>query len=301
MKKFLLMGLVLLFLSAFVFAEEAKKKGKAKEDKKSKEMAFAHALFPANGRINPNEGTVEAWVSLSYSADNVMLTSRSSVRPMNFFTFVHRDELKKDGKKKSESEDPKMNIHIWTGQEQSLKNRLMFGSNIFSLPRKNGDFIMREISVDIAEFEWKKGEWYFVAFGWKKTESGFDTFLFVQGKRIDQSFPEDKEVSFPTDLDDFVISMGDNNRYAGGKGAIEVLKISKKFKTEEELNASMNGTLAKDESTLFLFDQAAVAGMKKSNSTSILGKDMKVDEKGVLIGPHKIISGKKGKAIQFFE
>ncbi len=300
-KRFLHLSVAAVLLISMSAGIAADKEKKNIDRKKEQEKEYGQAVFPAEGRIRMEEGTVEAWVSLDYSAKDILLQDESIITPMVFFSLIGRDRIvqeektKKDAGGKDEYDASEAEMHLLTQQGRAMSNSLKCSCSLFRLER--GKTVIRGMLEGLEDVGWKEKEWYFIAFGWKKTEVGYDSFLYVNGQRKEQSFDREESVKFPKSMKDHLISIGS---FRGARGAVESLRISGKFMSDSELETDMKNSLSKDDSTLFLFDVSALPAMKKVRQAD-LGKNTQVPDKGLFIGSSKTISGKHGKAVQFHE
>ncbi|GEM_PF-4401157 len=294
----------IVFLSSFLFCLFLSAADKKNDAKKEPAKEYGQAVFPAEGRFRMEEGTVEAWVALDYSAKDMLLQEESIITPMTFFSLIEKDRFSREetgprkeqgGKDSGEYDSTEAQMHLITQQGRALSNSMKYACNLFRLER--GKTIVRGVMLGLDEVQWKEKEWYFIAIAWKKTDSGYDAYLYMNGQKKEQSFDKEDSVKFPKTMKDHLISIGN---YRNAKGSVETLRISSKFKTDAELEADMKVALTKDDSTLFLFDVSMISAMKKVKAAD-LGKNVQVTDKGLFIGPYKTISGKHGKAIQFHE
>ncbi|HCE43261.1 MAG TPA: hypothetical protein DET40_06915 [Lentisphaeria bacterium] len=286
-----------LCLSGSAGAEERNKKDDGR--KKEQVKLYGQAIFPAEGKIKMEEGTIEAWVSLDYSAGDMVLQDKSGVIPMTFFDLCENTGLDKDKNKKGASDDyagDSAAMRIATSQGNKLISTLAFSCNLF---RKEigKDIISRGTGGRLDEYDWKESGWYFISISWKKTENGYDVVWHVNGKKKETVFGREETVMFPKTMKAHLIIIGSVN---SARGSVEALRISEKARTEEEIEASMKNGLSKDKSTLFLFDASLLTAMKKIRQADFK-KDTKVPDKGLFVGPYKTINGKYGKAVQFYE
>jgi len=292
----------ILTVAFICLSTSAADKEKKNDGKKEQAKEYGQAVFPAEGRIKMDEGTVEAWLALDYSAKDMMLQDESIITPMTFFSLIEKERLiraeekdKKDGGGKDDYSGNEAEMNLKTQQGRALSNSIKYHCNLFRLER--GKTVVKGVTMGLDEVEWKEKEWYFIAIAWKKTETGYDAYMYINGKKKEQSFDKEETVKFPKTMKEHLISIGS---FRNAKGSVEALRISGKFKTDVELEADMKAGLAKDDSTLFLFDSSLISAMKKARQAD-LGKNTQVTDKGLFIGPYKTIAGKHGKAVQFHE
>ncbi|HCE43246.1 MAG TPA: hypothetical protein DET40_06840 [Lentisphaeria bacterium] len=289
-----------IFTAAFILcltgtAADVDKNKKDGGKKKEQGKLYGQAVFPAEGRISLDEGTVEAWVSLDYSAGTTVIQDKSNIIPMIFFNFCEKvgNDKGKDNSDNYAGTDARMRLA--TFQNRRMVNYLAYNCSLFNYDA--GESTLKAMRYDLEDFSWKENEWYFTAISWKKTGAGYDVFIYVNGKKKETAFDKSATTQIPKTLKDHLISIGS---VSSAMGAVESLRISKKARTDEEMEASMKNGLSKDDSTLFLFDASTLTSMKKIHQEEFKN-DTKVPDKGLFVGPYKTIKGKFGKAIQFHE
>ncbi len=284
-----------LFLCSTGIAADLDKNKKDGDKKKEQGKPYGEAVFPAEGRINLEEGTVEAWVALDYSAGATVIQDKSNIIPMIFFELCQKTGLEKDKNNSDNYAGTSLRMRVATFQNRRMVNYLSYNSSLFNYEAVNPN--AKAMRYDLEDFNWKENEWYFIAASWKKTEEGYDVFIYVNGKKKETSFEKSASVQIPKTLKDHLIYIGSSTT---AMGAVETLRISGKVRTGEEIEASMKNGLSKDDSTLFLFDASTLTSMKKIHQEEFKN-DTQVPPKGLFVGPCRIIKGKFGKAVQFHD
>ena len=102
-KRFLHLSVAAVLLISMSAGIAADKEKKNIDRKKEQEKEYGQAVFPAEGRIRMEEGTVEAWVSLDYSAKDILLQDESIITPMVFFSLIGRDRIVQEEKTKKDA------------------------------------------------------------------------------------------------------------------------------------------------------------------------------------------------------
>lgn len=267
----------------------AKKNEKKPEKNVEKIPDCSAALFPAEGKLKLEHGTVECWCALDYSFDKNNLNNLSMITPMTFFSF---------GKEKEDSQENEdirdISLMLVTQQGKAMVNVVRYRTSLALMPVKDKK-VPGGVSFPMEDFKWKKGEWHFLAATWKKEGDSYDLTFYIDDKEESKSGPANEFK--PDSLSEYQIRIGS---VLFALGAVETLRVSNKVRTADEIKESFKTGLKEDKDTSFFFDPKTIGKMQKKGKTKDISK-IKVSPKGTFVGPYKIIKGKFDKAVQFHE
>lgn len=269
---------------------------------KEKSPKFGIILFPTKGNINFEEGTFESWFCLNYSFSEGMLGEKSHVSPMTVMQIIDKkgrnlsDAYTSIKNKRSGALRPGMSLGISTSQDRKYNDYLRIGSNVFAVIREGklidrGGFVFGEKTLP-----WKKGDWHYIAFSWKKIGEEYEISISIDGsEKKTKTYPIAEDVDLSQNYDN-LISIG--SPY-GSWGTINSFKISNKVLTQEEISESYTKGLSKDEATLLFQDGKSLKKLKKQNLS--IKKIPKISKKGLILGKVKFVDGKFGKALKLVD
>lgn len=285
-----------LWLSAlsacFVLTAEAAPKKAPKGA--AKEKYSAAIVFPAKGNFNPDQGTVEAVFSPSYSAGDKLGQGSG----MTTFTV-----LALHGPKGSGRGEQGLSWSVAIGQSRG-SDRFSMSSSRFERPSKYRE----PVTSIICGFKpaggapFKAGEWYALAATWKRTEDKYALALYIDGKCVDKGTLPVSPMFGTAEPDPKDLLRFGNPRLM--RGSLECLRLSGRARTPEEIAAANTSGLAKDADTLVFLNAEAVAKLKARAAEDLINKEEKtirVPPEGLLFGDVEFVPGRNGKAIKFPE
>ena len=290
--------LVLLFsalIASLALTGEAAPKKAQKGSAKAKAAAGKYSAaiaFPAKGTFDPDQGTVEAVFSPSYSAGDNM----GSGSGMTTFSM-----LSVCGPKGSGRGEDGLSWNVSVGQWQT-GNYLLISSSRFERP------IAYQLPINYltcgfktaSGLPFKAGDWYSFAASWSRTATNYVLCLYFDGKCMTKSTMPLSSLFGTAAVDPKDLLFVGNPRVM--RGSLESLRISKKVRTPAEIAEADKAGLVKDADTLLFIDAAAVAKMKTRPAEDLINaeeKTIRVPPEGVLFGQVDYLPGRKGKAMDF--
>jgi len=287
-------GVLLLSALSACFALTAEAAPKKAPKGAAKEKYSAAIVFPAKGNFDPDQGTVEAVFSPSYSAGDKMGQGSG----MTTFTV-----LSLHGPKGAGRGEQGLSWGVAIGQSRG-NDRFSMSSSRFERPSK-----YREPSSSIicgfkpaSGLPFKAGEWYSLAASWKRTEDKYALALYIDGKCVDKSTMPVSPMFGTAEPDAKDLLRFGNPRLM--RGSLECLRLSGRARTPEEIAAASKSGLVKDADTRIFIDAEAVAKLKTKAAEDLVNKEEKtirVPPEGLLFGAVEFVPGRNGKVIKFPE
>ena len=290
--------LVLLFstlIAGFALTGEAAPKKAQKGAAKAKAAAGKYSAamaFPAKGNFDPDQGTVEAVFSPSYSAADNM-GAGSGMTTFSMFSVC--------GPKGSGRGEDGLSWNVSIGQWQT-GNYLLISSSRFERPiayQPPINYLTCGFKTAAGQ-PFKAGEWYSFAASWSRVATNYVLCLYFDGKCMTKSTMPMSSLFGTAALDPKDLLLVGNPRVM--RGSLESLRISKRVRTPAEIEEAGKAGLAKDADTLLFVDAASVAKMRTRPAEDLINteeKTIRVPPEGLLFGQVGYLPGRKGKAIDF--
>ncbi len=296
----------------------AQKAAKGNAKNKKEESKGAAIVFPAKGNLDPDQGTLEAVFSLSYSFGEPMLRGDESEAWLFLAASIHDSkgglywprhvDEKRETKKRTERDD-EGGVAFLVGMLQSR------GTDVFGLYSSRCEqMFMWNCRTNYAHFihlyvdpnkqpriKINAGEWHTFAATWQRNGSNYDLALYIDGKKeVAYSRPVNPSSAGTRVFDaKDLLYIGDPTRM---RGALQTLRISKRPRTSEEIAAADKAGLAKDADTLLLVNADTVSKMKVRRLGDLMRSEkqtIRVPAEGTVFGTLDVVPGRDGQALRF--
>ena len=296
-------GWILLVLMAAPFiGVNAQNRGARKVDPDENNAAI---MFPAKGRLNVTNGTIEAVFSLAYSFGDQFGTAGSGRRLFALLSTHNSAGARYDAASPGKT-GPGLNFNVYLGQYQS-RDYMFVTSSLFERPQKNlppARYITSALPAKDKANSVKAGEWHTMAVTWRLTNGAHVVTFYLDGKRMGRG-------SAPHRAGFSTLSMADDDLLAFGfpgqmYGSLQSVRVSGRARSDAEIAAAEKAGLVKDGDTLLLLDGASVLKMKTVNVSRLTEnkseRDLRVPPQGLVFGKLKRVAGRdKAPAVQFRE
>ncbi len=179
---------------------------------------FSPVIYPLEGNLNFEEGTIELWVKPEIDLDSA--EARKSFYSFFLIRIALGDKSAKNGGF-SITWNPNLGLYLYGG-------------------RKGGDPLKNLPTCWPKKMKWEKDTWHHVAFTWQNKEMA----LYADGKLIDKRIAA---TAFPYDKEGFIL-LG----YAESKVSVDDFCVSSVARSPEDIEKRYNEELREDEFTLIL-------------------------------------------------
>jgi hypothetical protein len=261
--------------------------------KSAAEENQAAIVLPAKGKIDPDQGTVEAVFKLAYSVGDQM-GSGSSKRLFSLLRVCDRE-----GNRGSRSGDGGVDFDLCLSQYTGNDHILLSFSKIEVITQYGK--AVRYTAAALPK-SLKADTWHTLAVTWAQSNTSHYAFAFyLDGVCIRRHSMPIRELTRNAGVrhDDLLMIGYPGQMY----GSLESLRISKRVRDAAEIAAADKAGLTADAETLLLLDAAAIGSLKGVRNSDALkpekGKALRVPAGGAVFGTLRSVPGRTGKAVQF--